>query len=85
MPKCLLCKNEVQENLYHRAIKAGAIWFCFKCDIHLDEKLKAVIMQCRCGCKWNNRIEAITYNAKIIAKSILGDKLNKQNCDYGLI
>ena len=65
MKKCLVCKSLVIKNTYHRAIKAGAIWYCPKCDISIDKKLRPVLMRCDC-CGWNNRTEAIGYASKMV-------------------
>ena len=36
------CDTPVQENCYHRAVGAGAKYFCSKCNSHLDKNLKEV-------------------------------------------
>ena len=68
--KCLVCKNLVVENTYHRALNFGAVWYCGKCDMHLDKNLKAVRITCAC-CGFDDNRKALVYNAKIIVKNIL--------------
>ena len=62
--KCLLCKTELQKNSYHRAIKSGAVWYCGKCDAHLNGRGRAVVITCAC-CDFSDKKEVIRYNNKI--------------------
>lgn len=62
---CLLCNTILVKNNYHRAIDSGAILYCKKCDIHLNNELRAVYIKCTCGCGYDDYTEADLFNKKL--------------------
>ena len=61
---CPVCRTLLIENNYHRAINAGAKWYCRYCDAHLCQDLRSVRIACNC-CAFDNFKEADAYNNKI--------------------
>ena len=67
---CPKCSGFLVKNTYHRAIKGKAKWYCPKCDIHLSPCLRPVVIQCDCGCGWNNSKEIKKFNALQSSKKL---------------